>query len=460
MVQKFFQQASNVLTVLGLVLGVCYIILTPPFQVPDEINHFYRAYQVSQGDWRAVKKTDRLGGELPKALRDYTSQWEQLIGKPDIKTSADAILKSASIKTNDQVKAWYDFPNTAIYSPLNYLPQATGIRLSRLFSDSVMVTYYGSRLITLIFWLLVIRMVLILIPGKKFLSGAILLLPMSLYINSSLSADIMINAMSALLVAWVLHIRHVRRPLSMIQMILIIFIAALIPLLKIVYLPLLLLLALIPSGLFSSKPRYALFIIMVFAVGLTTAFSSLAEVDRLYIPYADYAKDAGWVHLAEGADKTAQTELVLKKPVQTARVVIRSIVHGFPMYSKGLIGTFGWLEFELPLVLVILSYLFLLVIAGMDQPLRMLVSTRITLVMTSFLVTLLLILSQYIIWTPVGGEIVRNLQGRYFIPLMLPLFLIIPGRDSGQIVRWTSLGFILLINSYSLIVIYERFFAS
>jgi hypothetical protein len=31
-------------------MGLLYAVVTPPFQVPDEPNHFYRAYQVSSGE--------------------------------------------------------------------------------------------------------------------------------------------------------------------------------------------------------------------------------------------------------------------------------------------------------------------------------------------------------------------------------------------------------------------------
>ena len=51
-----------------LLFGLLFALLIPPFQSPDEPNHFYRAWQVSEGHFFPEKKGDRLGGMLPASL--------------------------------------------------------------------------------------------------------------------------------------------------------------------------------------------------------------------------------------------------------------------------------------------------------------------------------------------------------------------------------------------------------
>jgi hypothetical protein len=58
---------------IGLVLCSIYLILTPPIQSPDEQNHFFRAWHVSDGNmfaWTAGE--ERLGGILPSSLKEWT----------------------------------------------------------------------------------------------------------------------------------------------------------------------------------------------------------------------------------------------------------------------------------------------------------------------------------------------------------------------------------------------------
>lgn len=457
MVQQTTTQRINLFTGLALFLGLCYIVLTPPFQVPDEVNHFYRAWQVSQGDFRAERNINRLGGELPVSLRTFTATWEPLIGNLKVQVSKSEFRASEKVEVNEN-KAWFDYPNTAIYSAVNYCPQALGILISHWFTDSVLVIFYAARAMALLFWLLVMRISLNLLPGKQLLAATLAFLPMSLYINSSLSADMMINAISMLLLAWIVHLRAKKRPISPPGVLLILILAILIPMLKLVYLPLLFILLILPQQCFSSRRRQVIFLMLALLIGGLSALFSLVEVDRLYIPYADYAKEAGWVHLAEGADKSLQTENIRRHPWESMLVVIRSLIAGFSMYSSGLIGIFGWLELALPVKAIILSYLALLGIALTDRPLPLNALGRQVISLSIILTAVLLVLSQYVMWTPVGSDLVLNLQGRYFIPLLLPLMLVIPGINRENSAWWISISFILLINAYSLWLIWVRFY--
>ena len=59
--------------------------------------------------------------------------------------------------------------------------------------------------------------------------------------------------------------------------------------------------------------------------------------------------------------------------------------------------------------------------------------------------TILLIFSAlYAQWTPVGNDVVKGVQGRYFIPLLLPLACFIPqtapNRGDDAVFRYESSG--------------------
>ena len=58
--------------VTGVFFGLAMIFITPPFQVPDEINHWYRAYQISTGQLLAEMQDNRLGGHLPNGVIEIT----------------------------------------------------------------------------------------------------------------------------------------------------------------------------------------------------------------------------------------------------------------------------------------------------------------------------------------------------------------------------------------------------
>ena len=61
-------QLANILPpfyvlVMGVIFGGSMIFLTPPFNVPEEDQHFYRSYQCSEGSVYAARNDDSVGGD-------------------------------------------------------------------------------------------------------------------------------------------------------------------------------------------------------------------------------------------------------------------------------------------------------------------------------------------------------------------------------------------------------------
>ena len=59
---------EKVFLCLAIVFGICISIITPPFQVPDEIVHFDRAYQISKGEIFETKLNNTVGGYIPLSI--------------------------------------------------------------------------------------------------------------------------------------------------------------------------------------------------------------------------------------------------------------------------------------------------------------------------------------------------------------------------------------------------------
>ncbi len=59
---------SRSLLFVGVPFGLTMLLITPPLQVPDETTHFYRAYQISLGQWAGVRHEGNVGGHLPHGM--------------------------------------------------------------------------------------------------------------------------------------------------------------------------------------------------------------------------------------------------------------------------------------------------------------------------------------------------------------------------------------------------------
>lgn len=443
----------------------CVILLiSPPFQSPDEINHFLRTYQIADGVFVAEKTDQRVGGMLPESLLDFASHFYYLRWNSETKISADSILSTRKIKLNPNKKIFIDFPNTAMYSPVSYAPHATIVAVLRMFDTNPFYIYYISKLFISIFWISIIFFCIKIIPVYKWGIMALALLPMSLYIQNSFSADIIINSLSYLLVSSVLYIAIKVEKINKKIIILILLLSVLIGLAKIVYAPILLLLFLIPSAKFTNKINYYTFIFSSYAVTFLCILGWVYLTSTLYTPYSDYNPayvQSPTTTLAPGASMPAQIAHI--KANWSLTFVADFYYHSDPDLD-GNIGVFGWMDTKLPKWFIAIHYLFLISILLFDQTVPLSFRKRFLFIFSIFISVTLILISQNLTWERVGVKGASGLQGRYFIPLF-PLVYIFASfntrlaeKTNNTFYRIAMFLFILFSVSFSLFTIYHRYY--
>ncbi|MDB5257972.1 MAG: Protein of unknown function rane, partial [Chitinophagaceae bacterium] len=375
----FFQRFISTWTpdrffmVCALLFGLIFIVITPPFQTPDEINHFYRAYQISEGTFIAVNKEYRVGGELPASLVSCSKPFRYLRRKEYTTTSWSAIRRQTNINLNKEETIFIDFPNTGMYSFVSYVPQAIGIFIFRSFNLPPIYIFYGGRLTALLFWIFSIVWAIRLLPFYKWLFTLLALLPMSVATNMSLSADVMTNVLAFLVIAYSLHLAY-RSPLvSRKQIALFVVLGILLALAKVVYLPLILLILLVPQNKFGSRRLYYGQLLTVFVISGVTALCWSAIMKSLYVPGKLYNPIAMedpmllWTSIVPCANMTDQMQYILSQDWwYVPYVFVHSMNVAFEMYSQSYIGTFGWLDTYLPLWFIYVGYLVIFLVAFWD----------------------------------------------------------------------------------------------
>ena len=455
---------QKVFVVIAVFFGVAFIFITPPFHIPDELVHFYRAFQVSTGKLIPIKTDNRVGGNIPVSLEKITDPFIVFIFYPNKRVTFEIIKTASKIPLNKSVEKFVDFPNTAVYSPFCYLPQAFSIFVLRTFDLNPLYIYYGTRLFTLIFWILCIYSAISMIPIYKWLFCFIALLPMSVFINMSLSADVMANSVAFLFIALVLKLSYSQSQITGKQLFFFYTLIFLLVSVKIVYTPLILISLVIPKNKFAHFKTYYLNLLLVPLLVFISVIFWGKFTNNLYVPFADYnSQYRGAAALVDGANMYQQMDFILKNDWYIFNVFIKSIHHTFNMYFEGYIGTFGWLDTKLPLWLVYFSYclLFAVAILDGDKDIRTKPIHR-TIFLLAFIVTLcLVLLSQHLTWVPVGWEFIGTIQGRYFIPFAPLLFMLFHTKFSARkITPVLVLFFTVLSLSFSVYILYCRYYSN
>lgn len=405
-------------------LGAVYLGVIPFSMVPDESIHYFRAYEIADGNFIS-DITDEEGHAA--YLISYPWEWEET--KDHLITQYE-VKEQTGLVESEENDAGHSFNATALYSPLSYLPQSLGIAAARLFTGKVWILFLAGRIFNFAAIGAVMALAVHLMPyGKKYLI-LIALIPMNLHECISLAPDGMVTALVFLLIAFVLYLRERgKEPLTRGQLAALYVLAVAISLYKIVYLPFCLLYFLIPREQFGSKKRYFGHVAGVMAAVAVFLGGWMRISSRYLFPFNP------------GVDSGQQTHEILTHPFFYAGVVINTLVEKATYYFNTMLGTkLGWLNVEVDEILLYL-FAFVVVAAIAADAARKKRTDRpfawVTVLILASTV-LLILTSLYVEWTAVRAQVVEGVQGRYFIPLLLPLCLAIAGRREDENELWEN----------------------
>jgi uncharacterized membrane protein len=406
----------------ALLFGSIFALVTPPFQVPDEPAHFYRAYRVSEGRLDLLPTPGRVAAPLPVSVHRIGDLFGPLAFHSKRKTSPRAILAALRIPLAPEQREPVFFPSTLTYTFVPYIPQAAGIAAGRLLGAPVLALLYLARLANLLCGALAIAFAVRRLPAFAWLAAMVALTPMCLSLLGSASADVTTIASSFLLVSTVAKLAWGTEGAARGDLLLLAAASAVLCASKPPYLPLALLVLLIPAARF---PRGRRMVFLPLYLGLSLLAASW--------PVAT-SRVAGYGRLGSGVDPGRQIHDSLLHPFHLLRVVIVDYAVHTPRFLSQLVGRLGWLDTPLPAPLLVAYLALLLALVFLDT------SPRIEarpwqrgIAAAAVLAGMILIsASQYATWTPYRADFIEGIQGRYFLPLVLPAVWIFHSR------RWAG----------------------
>lgn len=406
------------------------LVFSPPFRGPDELIHFYRAYSISEGNLLCQVKTPPggtsdespleakwVGNEIPHPIQVTADRTVTSIEKPPIPegviASAFRIPATSSPRALVSYSMW---SSIATYSPVAYLPQSLGVLLGRVFSLSPILLMYLARVFNLLAFAALVYFAIKVTPIQKWTMALIAVMPLSINLAASVSADGPAIGLSFLFTGYVLRLafdeaveRVGRRELG-----LLLLLAVLLALSKPPYFLLVFLVLIIPARKMGGAKRYAVAFGLLAATALVVAGGWNLAVRSAYVPRLD------------SVEPGSQIEFIAKNPARYAWIVLRTGWTHKAFYAKSIVGGIGFLEVNLPSAFLA-SYP--LAVAGFalfdtDRTRPSLGRKGVSLGVF-LLVAIVTLTTFYVTWTPVGNRIIEGFQARYLLPalplLVLPL---------------------------------------
>ena len=396
------------LCALLLMFGIPMLLLIPPGAGYDEEDHLVRVWEMSAFSF-IPGQIPPQEMEYPKIFRDfsYRQRVSGIIDKDFRREYYDASLYQFGSVSRD-------IDTKSVYSPALLLPQAIFMRyFGRPAHLPAITVFHVCRFASLLSYLILVWLAIRLIPFGKWILLVLAITPMALFQAATISPDAISNGLGFLFIAGCLKLAQSqeinwRECGALVLLIFLLFLAKL-NLVPLVILPFLL----IPPARFTKNGTYPFLIAMTVLLFAVEIAGWNMVTSRNLTPL-----------MANDANLTAQLRDILGAPFVFLQTVIRDLITNGWVYFQGWINGYGYYHWTPP---QLVSFFYLLSLGSAiltdSAPHPDHRKFHVAFILTFVACYFATILSIYTTFTPVGAKEILGVQGRYFIPLTLPLVL-------------------------------------
>lgn len=394
---------SAAFTLVALVFGAAYALITPAFEVPDEVGHYWRATAAAYG---RVVVAQRVG--LPRGYRVIV--WALTLTPDDPRVTPDRVRRARGVLLQNELRD--PTPVAGLYSPATYIPEIMAAAVSRAAKVRPYFSFFAGRLATLLFVVAGIVVVCRAAPELRAHFETVALLPMALFLFGSWSADAL-TILAAFLTSALLLRAIVRESvLTRGERGAIVAAVVWLSFCKPPYVLIALLVLAVPATRFDSAALRRRFVALVAAVMIAgTAASSAMTMAGMEMPS---------VRLRP-IDTRTQLRFIASDPLHFGWVIAHDVQTNGRDYVESMTGRLGRYELKLPPWTTLLLLLMLAAVGvtcGPPLPPR----ARLLIAAISIAVWLATVTYLYLTSSIAGGDIIEGTQGRYLLPL-LPMLM-------------------------------------
>lgn len=421
MERKKLFRPSNLFLVLALGIGTWQIFITPPFRVPDEAHHFYRAYGISEGKWINKKKPEgRVGDMMPVSFNFTVNNILQNLHTTGL-VDPQVVRNEFERKTEPDVKIFNVFRTISLYSPVPFIPQAVGIGIAKILKLSPIEYMYMGRIFNYFCWIILIYLAISIIPVFKWVLLLIVLMPLSTHLAASLSADAFTLSICWLATAFIL--RHALtdshpRPCFLISALSVFMLLIILSKQAYFFIPFVLYFLIPYRKIHPRKAYYALITVSYLLIGIITILVWTRFISQIYTPPGPKV------------DPHGQIAYIISQPFEFLDLIRRDLIHKNYNYIYVMVGVLGQLEISLPPHVMNMYFdltLLAAIVAGAGH-IRINMPKRLVLGVFLLLSFFGLFAIIYAMGNNYRNQTLWGMQGRYFYPLLLPWLLLFYNR--------------------------------
>lgn len=407
---------TSIFLFFSIILTVNMAIILPPFHVPDELAHYFKAYSIFNSNDIIVKK-DKAFIEMPKSVENTIDKYSYDFHSSEFKISAKEYFADFSVIASQGEKVKYGFTNTYSISPFAYLPSAIIIKICMLLELPFIFSTVLGRLINALFFVVLGYLALKIIPKFKNLLFLVMLFPITIQQVAAVNQDSLTLTLVFIILAILIKEIYSNSKMTNKTMYTIFILSAFLGLMKPTYFLITLLTFLIPKNRYTSKKQCYMIRFLPFIICLV--FSSVFLVTTT----------------KKATDMTIG--YVITHPLFLIRIVLNTFyVRGLQDLLTGQLNIFGWSTVYYDYIfstLIYTAYFFAIFFDNEEKGLLK-VSHRLLYLFIAILLVGLIYASALFGFggTDKFSYMIGGLQSRYFIPVTFILAIAV----SNSIVKY------------------------
>lgn len=412
---------EHVFVVLGLIFGILLAFMNPPWQSNDEDRHFLHAYFISEGKILGTPRTDKVGGYLPRNLVETVNSFQGIAfyeGRK-IDPSKETLAKQTALDESNK-EFYHNFHFRE--NPLAFIPYSIGIFAGKIINSNPVWLLYFARIAGLLVYLALMYLTIKLTPVFKSVFYLFGLTPMVLYQSSSVTYDMLSNSLSFLMVGIALYYAFTHEgELTWKNLLLFFLLAVAHRFSKNGYYLIPFIFFIVPRNKIGSNAKMAIMFIALAMASVIPSYTwwPLVQSASSGVVIPEMKKDF-YVSMSENLS------LNLSAPVTFISNIIMNLFHFGKEWMGGVLGRFGYAYAMMPEWFLAIHGIILIIVAFLDSSSKIVFSIYQKMVVAAVAFgSIALIILAFYLTSPVGASMVFGLQGRYFIPAVPVLLLLL-----------------------------------
>lgn len=402
-------------------VGIVYMCAMPVSMVPDESVHLFTAYHTSN----MMMGIDENGCEKKGCvmMREEDSLYNHQVYNYTDENIVSFLSQIGQKSTNENLVAsgW----DVMYGNEYLFIPCSLGISVARLLHLNTATLFFLGRLFNFVFYVVLSMLAVYLIPFGKLLLSSILTMPMSFQQGMSFSYDVCVNSIAFLTAATAFKFAYENtKKVNWKKAIPLLFFTFILAKAKghayitIALLPYIILFMNHLKCSNKKQTKVILSTVLVILLIVATGLGIMMIVNNIhlvsytpsYLSYADAEKYS--------------ISFLLNHPRYIPRIIFGTLFVYGPYYLLTFVGhLLGWLELEISSIYIKIELMILALFTVFSDTKKITSNKRSISIIASLISIVFIFAGLLLAWTPINTVLVQGVQGRYFIPVALPLLL-------------------------------------